>query len=239
MFLKYRGDVRVTVDIGRQNIEALRVELGPGASLEGALKIDGADAAEIDLTKIRIGVRGRANIQVMGNTDQADAEGGFSLDGLMPGLYDVLVYGAPENSFVKAVALNERDVLEPGIELSSSGPNGNLAVVVSTKGGRIAGVVTNEKKEPVPGAQVVLLSDIEGPRGRLLTKTATADQYGAFTVQGIAPGGYELYAWDDIDPGAWEDPSFIEIFKNEAKAVKVEEGSQLQLEVPVIEIGMQ
>ena len=158
----------------------------------------------------------------------------------MNGSYDARVFGTlPENSYTKTVTLNGRDALAPGIELTSSGPNGNLTVVVSLNGGRVTGAVVNEKKEAVPGAQVVLLSDIEGPRGRLLTKTATADQYGAFTMQGIAPGSYELYAWDDVDPGAWEDPTFIEIFKNEAKSVKVEEGSQLQIEVPVIEIAMQ
>ena len=234
-----RLSARVPVDIGRQNLDALRVALGPGASLEGTLKIEGADAEGIDLTKIRVGLRGRANFPGIGGAERTEADGAFSLNNVMPGSYDVLVYGAPENAFVKAVALNGRDALEPGIELTSSGPNGNLTVVVSLNGGRVAGAVVNEKKEAVPGAQVVLLSDKDGPRGRLLAKSATADQYGAFTMQGVSPGGYEIYAWDDIEPGAWEDPSFIEIFRNEAKAVKVEEGSQLQIEVPVIEIAMQ
>jgi hypothetical protein len=97
--------------------------------------------------------------------------------------------------------------------------------------------VTNDKNEAQPGSQVVLRSNVEGRRRTVLTKHAVADQYGAYTFQGITPGSYTLYAWDEVEPGAWDDPDFMAAYKDDGEGIKVEEGSTLQKDLPLIATG--
>ena len=52
------------------------------------------------------------------------------------------------------------------------------------------------------GATVVLVPD-QGRKFRIDTfKTAVTDADGKFQMQGIPPGSYRLFAWDDVSPNA-------------------------------------
>ena len=53
----------------------------------------------------------------------------------------------------------------------------------------------------------------------------TTDQHGRFTIRGVAPGSYTLYAWQDLEDGVWHDPDFLKSQEANGTAVKVEEGS--------------
>ena len=44
---------------------------------------------------------------------------------------------------------------------------------------------------------------IAGPR---LFKTAATDQDGHFTMRGLPPGPYKIFAWEELDPFAYFDP---------------------------------
>jgi hypothetical protein len=64
------------------------------------------------------------------------------------------------------------------------------------------------------------------------------DQYGRFTIKGIAPGRYKLFAWEDVEEGAYQDPEFIKRFETLGEAVVIREDShesaQLKL-IPAVE----
>ena len=37
----------------------------------------------------------------------------------------------------------------------------------------------------------------------------TTDAMGRFHIEGLPPGDYKAFSWEDIETGAWQDPDFI------------------------------
>ena len=74
---------------------------------------------------------------------------------------------------------------------------------------QVEGVVLDAKQQPAKGALVALIPDATRQSRISLFKTVRTDDNGRYSIQGIAPGDYSLYAFEDIDSGAYLDPDFI------------------------------
>src|SRR5207245_10069061 len=120
---------------------------------------------------------------------------------------------------------------------TASGPT-TLDLLVSTKGGTIEGaVVLREKKKEkdadtdhvnndhtVADATVVAVPEEKYRRLPDRFGTGSTDQHGRFTIRGVAPGSYTLYAWQDLEDGVYRDSDFLKSQEANGMAVKVEEG---------------
>jgi hypothetical protein len=137
------------------------------------------------------------------------------------GPYDVLPGGLPENFYVKSARLGEQDVLDTGFEFTP-GVTGVLTLVLSPNSAQIEGSVTNAKDEPAIGAKITLIPD-GSPRSPTRYKTANTDQSGHFIIKGVAPGEYKMYAWEDVEEGAYEDPDFMKPHESDGQAVSIKE----------------
>ena len=71
-------------------------------------------------------------------------------------------------------------------------------------------------------------------KGQDRFRTATTDASGRARIQGLAPGDYKLFAWDDVDNGAWQDAQFIRAYEDLGKPVVVTEGSKEDMTLSVI-----
>jgi hypothetical protein len=117
----------------------------------------------------------------------------------------------------------------------SSGALPPLEVLISPNGGNVSGTVRNDKGDASAASQVVLaptspqLGEIV-----LLVKSSTANRDGAFRFAGVAPGEYLVLAFEDIEAGAPRDPAFRAAIASKGVKVTVQEGSKLNLDVPLI-----
>ena len=59
-------------------------------------------------------------------------------------------------------------------------------------------------------------------------------RFGSFALKSVAPGEYKLYAWDEIEDGAYMDPEFMKPFESKGESVSVKEGSQLSEQLALI-----
>ncbi|MGO9093976.1 MAG: transposase [Bryobacteraceae bacterium] len=163
------------------------------------------------------------------NGETAGADGSFTLPTLASGEYRVIVSRIPQNCYLKAVTYSGVDALAKGVSIGEGA--GAPDVPLGPNGGSVDGTVTGDDDKPAVGATFVLVP--EAKRSDLY-KTGTSDQNGRFTTRGVAPGSYQLYAWDNLEPGAYEDPAFLDPYRNRAKKVSVEEKSRVTQDLPVL-----
>jgi hypothetical protein len=170
-------------------------------------------------------------------TGVVQADGTFQLKGAAADQLLVSVSGLPEGYYVKSATMGEQEGLESGLNLAS-GAGGSMRVVIAPGAGQLEGSVTNEKQEPASGVTVVAIPEREKRRELFqYVKSATTDQYGRFSLKGVDPGDYRLYAWEDVETGAWMDLEFMKPLESKAKKVTLREGGRETLELQVIPPG--
>ncbi len=175
-----------------------------------------------------------------------DAQGTFEFRGVTPGpyslranlleegeVYEVSVAGAPEDFYLKAARLGNDNVLEAGLSLARGRQPGPLELVLSSAGGQIDGIV-GSKEQGFDGAIVVLVPEPRHRGQARLYKTTTTDQYGHFTLRGIVPGEYKLFAWEDIEAGAYQDADFLRPYEERGEPFRVVEAGHHSIQLKLI-----
>jgi len=156
-----------------------------------------------------------------------DRIGNFSWTNVFPGTYYVQVAGGEDrDSFLKSVTLGEGTV-DTGFTVS--GP-ATLDLVVSPKGGMVEGVVLDHD-QPVANGTIVAVPEEKYRRIFSLFSIATSDQNGHFTLRGITPGNYTVFAWQDVERELCFDADFLKSQESKATPLKVEEGSHQKIEL--------
>jgi hypothetical protein len=63
---------------------------------------------------------------------------------------------------------------------------------------------------------------------------ALTDASGRVHLEGITPGDYKAFAWEDVEVSAWQDPDFLRIYEDRGKSVRISEGGTAFLDLRVI-----
>src|SRR5262249_43951925 len=123
------------------------------------------------------------------------------------------------------------------LNLTGGAPAGYLDVLLSKSGGELAGTVEEAESHTVPGATVTLVPEGGNRSALYLYQVTTTDQYGAFSLKNVAPGDYQVYAWEAVDHSAYFDPDFLKTYKTFGVSVTVEEKSHASLKLKMIPVG--
>ena len=224
---------RRSLSVGDRDLDDIRLVVRPGIGLPGEIRVE--EDAEVDFLALQVSLRPREVTMMGGGFGRVKAEGDFVLENLFQDVYDVIVTGAPENFYLKAIRLGDENVLENGLDLTAAETApGRLELLLSPNGGRVAGVVLNDEDQPFSGAQVVLVPEGRRRKMRHLFKTATSDQNGGFSLPGISPGQYKIFAWEEVEQGAWQDDDFLRDYKKEGEDFEVKENDALTFELGLI-----
>src|SRR6185503_5328276 len=97
--------------------------------------------------------------------------------------------------------------------------------VISNNSGQVAGAVFDGSGQPTCSARIVLIPKRTGVLRPDLYKADTPDVNGQFSITGVAPGDYFIYAWDKIEPGEHFNPEFISRFEGLGTPVQVTAGA--------------
>ncbi len=131
----------------------------------------------------------------------------------MPGQYQVIAcLGGPNSSacarstpdfYLKYAQFDGQEVLNTPLQFLGTVGTA-LDIVLSPRPGRIQGTLLNEEDAPVAGVQAVLIPDHNRDRFDLY-EFATSDPGGQFTIRGITPGVYKVFAWEALEENAYFD----------------------------------
>jgi hypothetical protein len=199
------------------------LELGPGISVHGRLEIASNTAIDLRATRVLLeevdmALPSPAPVSVA-------LDGSFVVPAVQPGYYSVSVVGLPGDLYMRSASLAGANVLEKPIPLAyGSGDSGQLSIQIATDGGRLAGAVYDGNNALFAGAHVTLVPDGNNRTRVDHYRTATSGPDGTFTIPGIVPGDYRLFAWENLEPNAYLNVEYMRSYLDLGTLVRVEPG---------------
>ena len=159
-------------------------------------------------------------------------DGSFELKNVPPGNYELTFGGDSQQGrdvFVESISAGTKDYSDTGLPVH--GGSIVLDVVVSSDAGVVDGVVSGEKSEPAPGSVVVAVPEVRFRKQASRYAHAEADQNGRFSIRGLRPGAYSLYACDNLEGDEYLDPEFLKSSDAHGTVVTVEKSSHQRVEL--------
>jgi hypothetical protein len=207
--------VSVPLSVGRDDVAGLRVAAAGCAEITGHVTFEGDKKPQpcgVDCVAFDDGLQDQSAF--------LKPDGSFRIL-LSPGHDSIDLAGMQNGFYVRSIRSGNQDVLRNGFTASSS-EHIELEVALAADGGEIEGVVSDADDKPVMGATVVLIPNDLQLRSRLdYTRKSVTDQSGHFELKNAAPGGYKLFAWDDIEDSSWFDPDVLKSYEAKGEPVFV------------------
>jgi hypothetical protein len=228
-----RMSARVPVNVNSTDVENITLTLSPGFSVPGRVSVEGPSQ---DLSRVRVALRPSASgIQFGGAIPaaQVQADGTFILQQVGQDVYRLNPNNLPRNTYVKSVRLGPVDVLREGLRLDRA-PTVPLEIIISSNTGVLDATVTDERQEPSINTTFVLVPDADRRYRPDLYRTASTDSTGKLHLEGVPPGTYKAFAWENVDTGAWQDPEFLRQYEERGKPLRVTENTSTTVDVRVI-----
>ena len=214
-----RYTYRQALEVGSGGVDGLTVTVPPPADLAGQVRLDGQ--GDVDLSRLALSLRLR-DMQG-GASGRAKQDGSFTIEGVMPDSYELNVGGLPAGYYVKSARYGSDETLDTGLNLAN-GVTGKLEVVLSGAAAQVEGIVRDAKQEVAKAVLVALVPEAAKRSRTALFKTARTDDNGHYTIDSVTPGAYTLYAFEDIESGAYFDPDFLKPLEGSAASVSLREG---------------
>jgi protocatechuate 3,4-dioxygenase beta subunit len=224
---------RLPLEVGTSDIEGISVVINPGVPLSGRVRVEGE--AQVKLAELHVFLESLGESMNYGGQDTiVKADGSFLLPNVPEGEYRINLWRLPEDCYLKSARLGSEDALESALKIGAGQAGGALELVVSSAAGRIEGSVLNENQQPVPGTHVVLVPEVARRSQMRLYEETTTDQYGQFILRGITPGDYKVFAWEEVESGAYHDPEFLKPYEERGEPVRVGEGGRQTIQLKLI-----
>jgi len=175
------------------------------------------------------------SMTVSSGMGRVKADGTFELKNVPSGIYDVEVSGDAKgmgDCFVESVLAGTKDFADSGLKVNGGAIS--IDVTVSTGAGIVDGVVANEKNEPIAGAVVVAVPEEKYRKQQNRYGKVTTDQGGRFTLRGVRPGTYTLFAWETLDGDDYFDPEYLKKYEGHETTLQIEKGQHQNTSLKVI-----
>jgi 5-hydroxyisourate hydrolase-like protein (transthyretin family) len=229
---------RLAVDVGGTNLDGLNVMLSAGFSVKGQVRSD-HDGSPVDYSSVRFMLQPKET-NIFGGASQGKPEpdGSFEMKGVSADRFNLVWFNLPPGAYVKSARYDQVDVLAAGLDLTAGAPPPLVEVVLSPRAASVTGTVQNMNTgHPAAGATVVLIpQEQERRQQQAFYRTIMSDQVGTFSLTGIPPGDYKIYAWEDMEAGAYMDPDVIKPVEGKGESLTLREGDQKTLTLKLIPV---
>jgi Carboxypeptidase regulatory-like domain len=235
---------RQSLQITSANVDGLQLTPQSGGSVRGRLRVEAGNVSRPDPAQMFLQLRSAdGDDDALGGVSigegsptlaHVNADGSFEWKNVSAGRYYVQLSDASEmpDWYLKSVATGGRDAGDSGFSVSSG--TATVDVLASANAARVEGIAANQKDEPVADAVVVAVPE---PRLRAHPdryRKASTDQSGRFTLRGLSPGDYTVFAWESVDGDAYYNPEFLAGYEGRGKALHVSEGDRASLQLKTI-----
>ena len=229
------------VTVGSQDAEPVTLRTARGSVVEATIVVDSTrpsesfDRIQIDTHPIDLDLTpGTASMRASG-VPFGGGNRRFRLTELI-GPWRFVVSGMPDGWYLKSLTINGSEMTDQVIDLGTGGGIVSAEVVVSPKGGTIAGRISAERPVARASSSVIVFpQDREKwfERSRFI-KVVRASQDGSFRATSLPPGDYYVaataVAGESVEATT---PEALERLERRAVRVTLDEGEERRVEAPV------
>jgi len=213
---------RLPVEVGGSDLDDVAVHLDSAVTVTGKVRIESKSSGAPANRQFALSLRSTEPMvgagQIKWNADNAS----FAIPDLAPGNYRLDAF-PPGPFYVKSATLNGLDILRQELSIAQSA--GPIEVVLSDDGGAIDAQVTGADDQPLPSSAVMFLQDGLPPR------IPITGPDGHVKLQGLAPGDYRIYAWDDVTQVEYADADWMQRYGGGGVSVSLQAGQTAQVTV--------
>jgi hypothetical protein len=211
------------------NVDGLRLTLSEAATIHGTVKVvDAAPPPQLKNVSIRL-VTPLVTPGQVGNpgaTSLVRDDMQFTLMNVPPLRQTVEVSGIPQSCYVQSTRYGGAEIPADGIELHAGG---TIEITLSCQAAQLDAVATTQDDKVAPHAVFALVPKDGGP-----VIVRTANENGIYSFQGLKPGDYSLFAWEDTEEGAPLDPDFRKPFESQAKLISLDPAARANISLKTI-----
>lgn len=223
---------RAAVTVGAGDVENVEITLSEGLTVNGTVRVEAPGSVQLD--RLIVQPQPTEGSTTSGFTAQVESNGTFATTVPDPAPVRFSLLNIPDGYYLKAMRYGGQDVAGNMVDFSSGGVSGPVEFLLAPNAPVLDGIVQNEQGDPVGRATVTLV-----PEGALkeqwdLYKVAQSDQNGLYRFGSLPPGSYKLYAWQQIEEGAQQDPEFLRAYEGRAASVVLEQNGSARVPLKVI-----
>lgn len=208
--------------------EQVAVPLSPAYDILGTVEVEGAPRGSMPNFIVRLlPAEGLA----LGPQpwSKVASDGSIRLAGVTPGLWKIQIDSLPEDLWIKAESFAGNEV--PAGEFNATeSTRSQLRIVLATGGAQISGTVTIDG-QPSQATVVLAPTAPELRAFHQLYRVTHASEHGTFTIKGVRPGSYKLFAFQEIEPFAWFDPELLQMVESMGETVVVSKSETVSRDV--------
>jgi len=223
---------RARLEVGNADVNEVNLALSTGVTIQGRLSVEQPPPTDFKIAQLRVQLSSLDTAPVSRNAPVQE-DGTFKLESVPPGDYRVFISNVRPGWYLESGRIGSQDAVNSVVTVSA-GQDLAMQLQLGFTTGSVSGSVVDQKGDRYPGALVTLVPD-EPRRGRPNAFfSVQTDQDGKFNFNAVPPGGYKLFAWEDIPSGAYQDPAFLRRFEDRGRPVRVEKRTNTTVDASVI-----
>lgn len=218
-------EIRKEVDLTQGDADGVVLEPVELLTLNAELRIEGANA--ISKRRVVDSLVLSSRTTNLFDTGELDAHGKCKFEGIRPDVYSVAIR-PQEPYYVKRILIDGEPQAGTTLDLRNRKAKG-FEVILSPRVAAVRGRVSVSGQ--LHTGVTILLEPENDPSE---SKSQVAGPNGELEWKSLTPGKYRLYAFEDFDSEAWNDPELGRILAPKAIEVQLGEGETLSVKVPLI-----
>jgi hypothetical protein len=208
--------------VGPEQINA-QLQLTAGTEVAGSLEMAGdPPRTPTERTTVTVGP----------SSATSEADGSFRIGGIFRGRYRLSVQPLPANGYVKTVELDGVATSEPEVDFSRVTQGSRLKITLARDGAELSGRVLDKNGQPLGDtlAIVILAPDLD----RIQFDQNGLVKAGKYSLKGIRPGKYLLFAIDAFRSGPANSPEDLRRLAAAAEKIEIKPGDRIVKDIKLL-----